>query len=180
MAGNSNESGVSTPEGAPRKTPETTHHIPEMEVAASLVGLLAVGAKIGMTLHEFVSNCADAPTIAQTISDEIRDFRFALSKLQPYVRKNNPSQMTLLGASMTDVNHLSLTISSCIVTFGRLEKIVDKLKPGNQMDTLTRLKWSWSETAISQLVQRLQQHKITLTLLLTIWLRYVSIHFTLI
>lgn len=145
-----------------------------MEAAASIVGLLAIAAKVGLALENFVSNCIDAPLIAQTICDEVRDFRFALSKLQPYVDRTTP--ITPLGALSTDVNHLSLTLVSCVSTLARLEKTVDRLKTSGRMDTVDRLRWSWAEAAIAELAQRLQHHKSTLNLLLTIWIRFVSIH----
>lgn len=151
----------------PQHSPTTS----QMETAASIVGLLAVGVKIGLALDQFVSSCVDAPVIARTVCDEVRDFRFALSKLQPYV--DGTVAINLLGASATDVDHLSLTLASCLATFSRLEKIVDRLKLRERMDAVDRLRWIWSEAAIAQLVQRLQHHKSTLTLLLTIWIRYV-------
>lgn len=145
-----------------------------MEVAASVVGLLAVVAKVSSVLHQFISGCIDAPLIAQTTCDEVSDFGYALSKLQPYIDGSSP--IKLLGASMTDVNQLSVTLAACVVTFSRMEKTMDRLMPptGGGMDPLSRLRWSWAEKGISQLVQRLQQHKLSLTLLLTIWIRYGS------
>lgn len=145
-----------------------------METGSAIVGLLAVGAKLGLILHNFLSKCSDAPLIVESVSCEIRDVRFALSKLQPYIRNDSPTPITLLGSAMTDVHHLSLTLSSCIITFSQLEKIIDKLKLSGKMDTVTRLKWTWYEGSVTQLMDRLQKHKLTLNLLVTIWIRCVS------
>lgn len=145
-----------------------------MEAAASMIGLIAVGAKVYSVLHQFISNCADAPLVALSTCDEVRDFGYAISKLQPYVEGKTP--IKLLGASMTDVDQLSLTLASCVITFSRLEKVMDRLLPRNQaaFSTFDRLKWSLAEDNVTQLVTRLQQHKASLTLLLTIWLRCTS------
>lgn len=149
-----------------------------MEAGSAIVGLLVVGAKLGLTLHNFLASCIDAPIIAESVNSELRDVRFALSKLHPYIKNDSPTPMTLLGAAMTDVHHLSMTLSSCIITFSQLEKIIDKLKLTGKMDTVTRLRWTSYEGSISQLMQRLQHHKLTLTLLVTIWIRCVLNQFS--
>lgn len=76
-----------------------------MEAASASVGLLVVGAKIGLTLQTFVSTCVDAPLIAESVNSKIREVRFALSKLQPFIKHDlqpynkydSPAAMTLLG-----------------------------------------------------------------------------------
>lgn len=140
-----------------------------MEVAASIVGLLAVGAKVCRTLQQFISSATNAPLLAHTLQDEARDFGFALAKLQPYV--DGASSMTLLGASSTDVNQLSLTLAAAVVTISRLEEKMDRVIPHGPMTTVYRLKWIFAESDLNQLVHRLQQHKSTMSLLLTIWIR---------
>lgn len=60
-----------------------------MEAAASIVGLLAVGAKVYGSLEYFISTAIDAPLSAITLCDEVRDFRFALERLKPYVDSGN-------------------------------------------------------------------------------------------
>lgn len=144
-----------------------------MEAAAAVVGLIAVAAKVYQTLHCFTCCCIDAPLVARTAHDEVSDVRYALSKLQPYVEGSTP--INLLGASATDVDQLSLTLAACIFTFSRLEKAIDGLIPrhGSGFGALDRMRWSLAEANVNQLVQRLQQHKSSLTLLLTIWIRCV-------
>lgn len=145
-----------------------------MEAAAAIAGLMAVGAKIYGALHQFTATCIDAPLIAKTTRHEVQEFGYALNKLQPYVDGSTP--IKLLGASMTDVDQLSLTLAACVDTFSLLEKAMNSLMPGlagpTRFGTLDRLKWSLAEGNVTQLVQRLQQHKSSLTLLLTIWIRW--------
>lgn len=124
-----------------------------MEVAASVVGLLAVGAKLYGVLDKFISDFTDAPLIAQTTCDEIRDFRLAVSKLESYV--HDPEALYPLGASIADRNHLTLTLSACVSTFSRLEKTVDRLLTRGKMDTIDRLRWSLAEATVAQLILRL-------------------------
>lgn len=144
-----------------------------MEAAASIVGLLAAGVKIYGALHQLISSSVGAPLLARTLCDEVRDFRFALERLQPHV--NGSSPITQPGSSRTDVEHLSWTLAGCVVTFSLLEKKLDRvIAQHGRMTTLARLRWVFAESDILQLVNRLQQHKATLTLLLTIFIRHVA------
>lgn len=158
-----------------------------MDAAASVVGLLAAGGKLYTTLERLISTFTDAPLVAHTTCNEVRDFRYALSKLQPYIEGSAP--IKLLGASMIDVHHLSLTLGASVFTFSRLEKKLGRLiawdqleKPDERlvarsMDTLSRLRWLRGEGDISLLVQNIQQHKSSLNLLLTVLMRFVFTFF---
>lgn len=158
----------------PSNSRSPIHHTHPMEALASVVGLIAAGAKVYGALHQLVTSCIDAPVHAHATCNEVRDFGYALTKLQPYVDGSSPIKR--LGASATDVHHLSMTLTACVCTFSLLERRVDRLLPvaRSTMTTLDRLKWTLAESDITQLVQRLQQHKSSLTLLLTIWIRFVG------
>lgn len=153
-----------------------------MEVAVSVVGLITAGSQIYTSLNRLISTFSDAPLLAHTVCNEVRDFRYALSKLQPYVDGSVP--IKLLAASMIDVHHLSLTLAAAVFTFSKLEKKLDGLvvraqveKPEDRgvargMDAWSRLKWLRDEGDVSQLVQHIQQHKSSLNILLTVLIRY--------
>lgn len=142
-----------------------------MEAVASVVGLLAAGVRVYSALNRLISSAIDAPLLAHTLHDEVRDFRFMLGKLQPYV---DGSSITLLGISETDVDHLAMTLVACEATFARLEKKMLRLRVNDgRMTAINRMMWSLSEPDLALLVGRLQQHKTTMTLLLTIWIRCV-------
>lgn len=141
-----------------------------MEVAASVVGLLMASAKVSSVLQQFITGSANAPALALNIAHEINDFRFILSKLQRFILGSvalNPSR-----ASLIHIDHLSLTLAGYTSTLSELEKAVDSLLLG-KMDFVNRMKWSWAERDLTHLVERLQQHKSSLTLVLTILAWYV-------
>lgn len=86
-----------------------------MEAAISVIGLLAAGAEIYTTLPGFISTYSDASLLAHTTCNEVRGFKYALSKLQPYIDGSIP--IKLIDASMIDVHHLSLTLAAPVFTF---------------------------------------------------------------
>lgn len=150
-----------------------------MEVAASIVGLLTTGADVAMALVNLISRFVDAPFVAHTTCNEVSDFRYALTKLLPYVDCSVP--VPLLGASVLDIHHLSLTLAGAVFTFSQLEKKLDRLLGGLQdpdvprpMDVINRLRWLRDEAGINQLVLLVQQHKSSVNLLLTVLMRFVS------
>ncbi|KAI5842131.1 ankyrin repeat-containing domain protein [Morchella snyderi] len=139
-----------------------------MEVAASVVGLLAAATNVYTTLSAFLTVCHDAPTIAQTTSDEVRDFRYALLKLRDYVWQSK--NITPLGRATTDTGQLILTLASAMTTLAQVEKTLDPLLAQPKMDYIRRIRWGFADSDLSKLLTRIQSHKLTLNLLLTIWL----------
>ncbi|KAI5842129.1 ankyrin repeat-containing domain protein [Morchella snyderi] len=147
--------------------PQNCHHI--MEVAASIVGLLTAAANVYSTLSAFLSACHDAPTIAQTTSDELRDFHYALLKLRDQVWQSK--NITPLGRATTDTSQLILTLASAMTTLAQVEKTLDPLlAQPKKMDYIRRIRWGLADSDLSKLLTRIQSHKLTLNLLLTIWL----------
>ncbi|RPB06515.1 hypothetical protein P167DRAFT_580420 [Morchella conica CCBAS932] len=139
-----------------------------MEVAASIVGLLTAASKVYTTLSAFLSSCRDAPIIAQTTSDEIRDFHYALLKLRDCVWQGK--NITPLGRATTDTSQLILTLVSSMTTLAQVEKTLDPLLAQPKMDYIRRIRWSLADNDLVKLLTRIQSHKLTLNLLLTIWL----------
>lgn len=140
-----------------------------MDVAASVVGLLSAGAQITILLQQLIQGTVNAPGFARTIEYEMHDFSFVLSKLQHIVLGSTPLNRSR--ASMIDIHHLSLTLAGCVCTFSELEKEVNDLKRAGKMDIVDRVRWGWAESTFAPLIQRLQSHKLSLTLILTILTR---------
>ncbi|KAL0635176.1 hypothetical protein Q9L58_005901 [Maublancomyces gigas] len=54
-----------------------------MEVAASVMGLLSVAAKVAILVNTISDRYRDAPSLLRNIDIEIKDFRFIIRKLKP-------------------------------------------------------------------------------------------------
>ena len=66
---------------------------------------------------------------------------------------------------MLKVEQVVTILSGCVLTFSELEKLLDELKIGS-FEVLDCLKWANKERAILALIQRLQNHKASLSLIL--------------
>ncbi|KAL9611818.1 MAG: hypothetical protein Q9167_003545 [Letrouitia subvulpina] len=131
-----------------------------LSVAAGVVGILNAAAHASSILNKFIRSTNGAPQQAQVIITEVNETTAILSQLQGF----------LLGQESADVSRTSLlkldqvvsVISGCVLTFSELEKLLDELKTEN-MDILDRLNWTRKEAEIGDLIQRLQNHKASLS-----------------
>ena len=136
-----------------------------LSAAASVIGLLGAAAKVSEVLLKFIGNVKGAPKLAQSVLMEISDVSACLSQLQRYLQ----------GALATSSSHeellmveqLVVTLSNCVLVFSEFEEMVDSLKPAERMQPWRLAQWLLKEQAISALMVRLQQSKLSLNLMLT-------------
>ena len=136
-----------------------------LSIAAGVVGILNAAAQASSVLINFTRSARGAPHQAQVILTEVNDTSGILSHLQAF----------LLGQEFADTSRTSMlkldqvvnVVSSCVLTFSELEKLLDELTTG-EMGIIDRVKWTKKEAAIKNLVQRLQNHKASLSLILNI------------
>ena len=136
-----------------------------LSIAAGVVGILTAAAQISTILIQFTKASRNAPNQARHIITEVSDTSVILSQLQSFLlgyEYNDRSRTSLLG-----VHQVVTLVSSCVKTFSELEKILDGLKT-NDMSVLDHVKWARQETEIMAIVQRLQNHKASLSLILSI------------
>ncbi|KAE8450808.1 hypothetical protein EG329_005721 [Mollisiaceae sp. DMI_Dod_QoI] len=137
-----------------------------LSVAASVVGLLAAGAKLASLLSKTAS-LADAPSSVQAVLTEMQEIFAALQYLQQFLNglMNVPAgrQQYIL------VEHLEGTLTGCVKTYDKLEVFIDELKiVPSDMGVLDRFKWIRKEKDVGNIVQRLQNYKSSLNLMITI------------
>lgn len=143
-----------------------------LSVSASVVGLLGARAQITSFLFTIVSNVRDAPKLAESLVTEMADIAAALGSLQSYVC--NRTQVSAERGALILLEHVSTTLTGCVTTYSDLQRIIDDLNVGQDMSTFDKLKWSRQESKINIILQRLQNHKSSLTLMLTILQWFVS------
>lgn len=131
-----------------------------LSVAASITGLLLAGAKITVLLRTLV----DAPSVVQTVVVEINHFVAVLAQLQQFMRGSLSADHSR--ASMIQVQQIQLILTGCVLTFSELQSGIDRL--GDRSTFRARVRWVLAESSIQELVQRLRDHKSSLTLILTV------------
>ena len=139
-----------------------------LSVAAGVAGIVVAAAQISSLLINFTKSTIAAPQQAKIVLTEVCDIGGILSHLQS----------CLLGLDLPDRSRVSLLrvemletiVGGCVLTFSELEKLLDELKTDNTdtLDILDRLKWARKESALAGLIQRLQNHKTSLSLVFDI------------
>lgn len=136
-----------------------------LSIAAGVVGVITAAAQISLLLTKFTKSTIAAPRQARVVITEVSDINVILSQLQSYLlglESPNSSRTSLL-----KVEKVVTVVSGCVLTFSELERLLDELKTEG-MDVLDSLKWARKETAILGLIQRLQYHKASLSLIFNI------------
>ena len=143
-----------------------------LSIGASIIGLLGVAAKMTSYLNAITTSISEAPGLVRTVLAEMADITAVLEQLQAYV----------FGTASVDQNkgcciqfdNVLATLSGCVATYSELEAVIDGLDVVPELGNFDRVRWSLKESKILALVQRLQNHKASLTLMLTIMQWYVS------
>ncbi|KAG9508256.1 hypothetical protein J7337_001820 [Fusarium musae] len=137
-----------------------------LSVSASVVGLLGAGAKITSCLWTFATNARDVPQLARHLVFEVADITAALGSLQAYVcgQAQAPGER----GALILLEHVLTTLTGCVTTFSDLQSLMDQLNLSPYMGTIDKMKWARQESNIAAIVQRLQNHKSSLTLMLTV------------
>ncbi|OCL04840.1 hypothetical protein AOQ84DRAFT_367150 [Glonium stellatum] len=137
-----------------------------LSVSASVIALIGAGGKI-VSLLSRVTAIADAPALAAVTLTEMTDISTALRHIQDFI--NGTVKVPIERQQNILVEHIIATLTGCLKTYSELEKIVDSLNIGlSGMSVFDRVKWTAKEASIRTIVLRLQNHKSSLSLMLSI------------
>ena len=136
-----------------------------ISIAAGVVGILSAAAHLSTVLGEFVQSTREAPYLAPQILTEVNDIRGVLSQLQAFILRKEALELDR--ASLLQVDHVISIVTGCVLTFSKLERLVDELRVDN-IHILDRFKWARHRDVLQDHIQRLQGHKASLSLILII------------
>lgn len=136
-----------------------------LSVAAGVIGILTAAAQISTLLIQFTKSSRGAPAQARHVLSEVHDISGTLSHLQSFLLGNEHIDRSR--ASLLKIDHIVTIMSDCVIAFSELKKFLDGLKT-NDMDILDGMKWARKEAEITAIIERLQHHKASLSLMLSI------------
>ncbi|KAH7161820.1 hypothetical protein EDB81DRAFT_353461 [Dactylonectria macrodidyma] len=137
-----------------------------LSVAASVVGLLAAGAKITSFLSNMSIYTSDAVRLVRNLLMEVNGISAAATSLQTYI--TGRTQVSAERASLILLEHVITTLTGCVTTYSELSDIINDLNVDGDISVLDRLKWTRHESKLTAIAQQLQNHKSSLTLMLSI------------
>ncbi|KAL8728644.1 MAG: hypothetical protein Q9166_005259 [cf. Caloplaca sp. 2 TL-2023] len=136
-----------------------------LSITAGVIGILTAAGQVSSLLIEFTKNSKEAPQTARTVLTEVNEISGTLSHLQSFLLGNESLDRSR--AQLLQVDQVVTVISGCVLTFSELEKLLDSLKT-DEMGIRDCIRWARKEKTIDSLVQRLQNHKSSLSLVLHI------------
>ncbi|KAJ0126118.1 Uncharacterized protein HZ326_30778 [Fusarium oxysporum f. sp. albedinis] len=135
-----------------------------LSVAASVVGLLTAAAQVSKIIANVMNKARHAPGECGRIKAEVDDIRNVLVTLQLFII--NPRQASRSRTSLIMVEQVVATLAACVTTFSELDTFATALE--NETSILDRLRWASKDKDIHAILVRLESHKNSLTLMLTI------------
>lgn len=136
-----------------------------LTIAGAVIGIVASAGKMIPTIQHLVFTMKDAPKLARHILTELMEITAAVESLQAYIFQSNGSP----NSHHIQLQQLVATLTGCVMTYSELEPILDSLK-GSQVaqGAWNRAKWLYHEPNLERIVERLQRHKASLSLMLNI------------
>ncbi len=136
-----------------------------LSIAAGIVGVLTAATQISSLLIKWTKSVKTAPRQALVILTEMNDLSVILSQLQSFILGNDVSDASR--TSLLKVEQVVTVVSGCVLTFSELEELLDNLGIV-ELSLVGCLNWVKKEPEIMRLIQRPQNHKASLSLMLNI------------
>lgn len=145
-----------------------------LSIAASVVGIVTAATQVSKILANVIEKARNAPKECNRILSVVSDIQNVLTTLQLYIMgaRRAPRSRT----SLIMVEQVVATLAACVTTFSELDTFAIALQNDAEMKVLDRLRWSSKDKEIKAVLVRLESHKSSLTLILTILSWYAPTH----
>lgn len=141
-----------------------------LSVAASIVGILAASGKLYELIHTFVTTTKDAPQSLVTLDVETRQMRAVLSRLE--ILLHGLFSASLRRREMVQIDDLIATLTDTVNVYSELDALIVPylVCEGEKLSFVACAKWTQVEAGCMKVVDRLQRHKASISLMLSIFL----------
>jgi hypothetical protein len=136
-----------------------------LEIAASIIGILAAAGKVAETLGPVVSAFQDVTKHVACVLSEVNNLRIILSALQTYL--SDLIMSSRLCKELIQVDQLVAALTDGVLRFSELEALVLR-QIGTARREPNRMRWAMNDKKFSSLVSRMQHFKSSISVMLTI------------
>jgi hypothetical protein len=146
-----------------------------LSVMASVVGLLTAASNVSSILSAIKSSMKDTPQLVNHVLSEVKEVEISLSAVHKFLQGITSAPRRRI--ALIQLDQLIATLTEAVLTFSELEALVTPLATKSKVSIMERLKLAWKEDVVSSIMQRLQRHKSSLSLMLNIlqWLVFALI-----
>jgi len=133
-----------------------------LQVTSSITGIIAAATQVSNLLGQI----KDAPASITAVLTEVDHIKIIFLALQRFLDKAT----RLLGgrAALIQLEDVVVVLTQTVLVFSDLESLVSPISNGKRTSYPARLTWTRIQGRVMGLVNQLQRHKISLTLLLQI------------
>ena len=147
-----------------------------LSITVAVVSLLEAACRIKRLFDSIISSTRDSPRVLQDALTEVKHVEISVRSLERYLLhlgSINPRR-----AAMIQVDELIVTLTDTLLTFCDLEKFLNLLADPKLLGALRNaVTWLSRVTEIDGYLVKLQRHKLSLTLMLSIIQWYGAAHF---
>jgi hypothetical protein len=141
-----------------------------LSITMGVVGLIQASYAITKLLTNFIGAVTGAPAQAAIAVSEINETRVIFEQIQNFILRFETADKSR--TALIQVGPLVDVISGFVTTFSEFEAALDKITKSSKT-LVGRAKWAvWDEENIKGFVVRLQSHKLSLSVLVTILTGY--------
>ncbi|KAK5676340.1 GTPase activating protein (GAP) for Rho1p [Elasticomyces elasticus] len=135
-------------------------------VAASVAGLISSASTMIPILYNVGTSIRDAPQLTKEVAGELANITVVLQQLFAYI--SGKARASIERLNLITVEHITATLTDCVVTYSDLDEVLKSLRVDTGMRAWDRGMWYIKKGRIGEIVQKLQNHKASLGLMLNI------------
>jgi hypothetical protein len=137
-----------------------------LSILVSVIGLVNAAGKVSSILTTIALTINEVPQLVGDVLSEVNDVRISLSALHKFLL--GMASVPRRRIALIQLDQLVATLTESVLTFSELEDLLAPFVASSGIPIMNRAKWIRREEAISRIMQRLQRHKSSLSLMLNI------------
>ncbi len=147
-----------------------------LSIAASITGIITAATQVGLWL----SQIRDAPASVAAVASEIQHTKVVFRALQTFINRNKSGARQ--NSWIIQVDDITVILTQTVLVLSQLRLMFEPWSNDGQqinISTMDRVRWIRQEKAVGRLIDQLQRHKTSLTLLfqlIRMWVRVVPYH----
>ncbi|KAK5722215.1 GTPase activating protein (GAP) for Rho1p [Elasticomyces elasticus] len=135
-------------------------------VAALVAGLISSASTMIPILYNVGTSIRDAPQLTKEVAGELANITVVLQQLFAYI--SGKARASIERLNLITVEHITATLTDCVVTYSDLDAVLKSLRVDSGMRAWDRGMWYIKKGRVGEIVQKLQNHKASLALMLNI------------
>src|SRR5271154_312888 len=150
-----------------------------LSILASVTGLLMAAGTVTSTLYTIRSTASNARQSIDQVISEVNALQISLSAMQSFLLGLSSAPRQRVG--LIQLDHLCATLMEAVLTFSELEEFVSPFATKSDLSRAQYVKWAWKEEKVLPILQRLERHKSSFSMILHIvqWYILTSCHISL-